>query len=356
VLRHMDPFDRHLAVMDHALARCTECAQQSTEIGARLAAWLGFVGLAYMATVTWLGADRLQEGRLTLGLLAVVVGAAMSTLQMLMQMGGLVQQLTAAEPALARVREVFAATEPEPHDEVLTRRDGSPATLRVEDLHFAWPGGVPVLRGATFTLAPSSWTALLGESGSGKSTVAAIMAGLVEPQHGKIVVDGWELARYSPRALRSRIAVVNQEPFLLNRSLRENLRLASRGASEDEMLKALVLAGLADFLDRQPRGLDQPVGDNGAQMSHGERCRLSLARVLLQRPGLVVLDEALTRLDAETAAEVMGGLRRRGATVLLLTHDRTQAAKCDQVLRLDLGRIADGGPRQTAVHGGARHG
>ena len=339
VFKHVDAAGFLFARIDPYLTRLAEFSQQSTVLGARLSSATAVVGIAHIAVVTWLAANRYQGGDASLGSLTVVIGLSVAALGSLLQLMNLVPAFVAAEPSVARVQEVICATEPEPAPQTIPARRTVAADVEVRDLRFAWHDGSSILNGASIRLPAGTWTCLTGPSGCGKSTLAGVLGGILEPDHGTIVLDGTPWREFAPSVLRHRIALITQDSFLFNLTIRENLTLGATGCTTEQLLSVLKTTGLLEFIARQPRGLDQLVGENGARMSLGEKCRLSLARGLLRRPGLVILDETLSRLDRRTRESVREGLRSLGVTVLILTHDLAETEHCDQVLTMDQGRI-----------------
>lgn len=342
VYKHYDRAGALFRRVDPFFSRVAEFGQQGTVLASRLALTTGVTGTVFAGTVTWMVATRFQQGEASLGALVVVIGLAIGALQSLIGLMNLVPVFVAVEPALRRVREVLAITEPEANARVRRPVRSGPAALTVSDLNFAWRDGPTVLRGLSLALAPGEWAAVIGTSGCGKSTLASILGGLLAADGGRICIDG--LQEDASRAeRRSRVAVVTQEPVLFSRSVRENITLGCHDVSDEELAVILHLSGLTEMVACQPHGVDQQIGENGRRISVGEKCRLSLARALVRKPGLLVLDEVLARLDAVTAMQVRHRLHQAGVTVLLLTHDLFRARDCDSVHVLRDGCIVESG-------------
>jgi ATP-binding cassette, subfamily C, bacterial len=224
--------------------------------------------------------------------------------------------------------------------------------IRFESVTFAYAlKGPPAVRGLDLTIAAGKITALAGPSGAGKSTVADLVMGLCAPDAGRITVDGAALTPGAARAWRERIGYVGGETTLFHGTVRDNLRWAAPAASEAEMWEALGRAA-AEFVRALPNGLDTAVGDRGATLSQGERQRIALARALLRRPALLILDEATNSLDYETEARVIGAIEAlRGAiTVLMIAHRRTSIRRADFIyLIADGGVVESGGWRELSA-------
>ena len=227
--------------------------------------------------------------------------------------------------------------------------------LRLRGVAFSYPGaGAPTLAGIDLVLPAGSITAVVGPSGAGKSTLADLAMGLVAPSAGSLLIDGVELDGAARVAWRKRIAFVPQDLFLFHDTIRANLRAARADATDAELQDALDLAAAA-FALRLPQGLDTVVGERGGRLSGGERQRLMLARALLRRPDLLVLDEATNALDPVAEAAVVANLRRLAGsmTILVIAHRSATIDAADRVLRLeggaivpDAGSAARGGPNR----------
>jgi ABC-type multidrug transport system fused ATPase/permease subunit len=193
-----------------------------------------------------------------------------------------------------------------------------------------------VLESLTLELAPGETVALVGASGAGKSTAAALVLGLLRPSAGRVTCGGVDLARCEPASWRGHLAWVPQRPALLPASVAENIRLGAPAASDAEVRRAAVLAGADGFVRRLPAGYGTRVGDGGRPLSPGERRRIGLARAFLRDAPLVILDEPTADLDPEsvrTVARAIGRLRE-GRTVLLIAHRDELVAHADRVVRL----------------------
>ncbi|HYE49068.1 MAG TPA: ABC transporter ATP-binding protein [Azospirillaceae bacterium] len=203
-------------------------------------------------------------------------------------------------------------------------------------------GGGPALRSVDARIPAFATTALVGPSGAGKSTLVDILAGLVQPDRGAVLVDGVPLDGAARVAWRGRVGYVPQDAFLFHLSVRENLAMARPGADEAALWRALEEAAVADVVRALPQGLDTVVGDRGARLSGGERQRVALARALLREPDLLVLDEATSALDAGTESLVADALRRLQGrlTIVVVAHRPGTVRAADHVLLLEAGRVA----------------
>ena len=218
--------------------------------------------------------------------------------------------------------------------------------IRVRDLSFAYTPGVPVLRGVDAVIPARKVTALVGESGSGKTTFIDLVARLYECAPGTILVDGRDVREFSLPSLHRRMALVSQENWLLNRSLRENLCFGLDAPPDDAALVDLLEAlAMGELIARLPDGLDTEVGDRGVRLSGGQRQRIDIARAILRRPDLVILDEATSALDSVVERRVLATVLERlaGCTVIVIAHRLSTVRAADFILVMRDGRIVESG-------------
>jgi ATP-binding cassette subfamily B protein len=198
--------------------------------------------------------------------------------------------------------------------------------------------------------------AVVGPSGSGKSTLADLMLRLIDPDAGRVLLDGHDLRHLALEDVRRHVALVDQEPFVFHATLAENLRYARPEATDDELAAAVRAAGLAPFVDRLPDGYDTPVGERGGTLSAGERQRIAIARAFLAQPAVLVLDEPTAALDPPTARQVLEGYAAimRDRTTIVVSHRLELARQADRVIVLDGAKVIEqGSPSELATAGGA---
>ncbi|MCC3315963.1 ABC transporter ATP-binding protein [Nocardia africana] len=234
-------------------------------------------------------------------------------------------------------------------DSALDTGTGRPA-LEFRDVRFSYDER-PILDGVSFAVPPQGHVALVGHSGAGKSTVFSLVSRFYNPDGGDILLDGRSYAGRPRRAWRSQISLLEQNAPLLFGSLRDNLTYRQPGLGDDDLRRAIELAGLADLVSRLPRRLDTPVGEHGVLLSGGERQRVALARALIRRPVLMMLDEPTAMLDAETEKALNVTIQnvRKECALLVIAHRLSTIREADTVLFLRDGRIVDSGPHDELV-------
>lgn len=236
-------------------------------------------------------------------------------------------------------------------------RDFHPQGYDIEFRHvdFAYEAGKQVLSDVSFTARQGQITALVGPSGSGKSTAAKLAARFWDVTGGQILLGGQDIAQVEPETLLRSFSIVFQDVVLFNASIRDNIRVGRRDATDEEVERVARLARCEEFVSRMPQGYDTVVGENGATLSGGERQRISIARALLKDAPIVLLDEATASLDVENETKVQAGISElvQGKTVLIIAHRMRTIAQADHVVVLDGGRVKENGtPRELEARRG----
>jgi ATP-binding cassette subfamily B protein len=227
--------------------------------------------------------------------------------------------------------------------------------IAFENVSFSYDGKRIAIDKLSFIIQPGQTIALVGASGAGKTTALSLLYRAFDPQTGVITVDGQDIRHYQLAALRRNIGVVFQEPLLFNRSIAENLRIGSPQATDAQLLEACARAQALDFIERQPQGLEANIGERGRALSGGERQRLSIARVILKDPPILILDEATSALDGTTEFKLMEALEEvtRNRTTLVIAHRLSTIRHADMILVMEGGRVIETGSFDTlyAQHG-----
>jgi ATP-binding cassette, subfamily B, bacterial len=298
-----------------------------------------------------LGAWRVADGVITTGQLVQAMALFTILTFPMRVVGFLLEELPRAVVASDRITDVLAApTRPTPAEGAGTPLPNGPLAVDVRALSFAYAADAePVLAGVDLALAPTEVVALVGATGSGKSTLCHLLAHLYQPTAGVVTLGGVDLSTADPASLRSAVALVFQEAFLFAATVRENLALGW-DATDEELLWALETARALRFVERLPLGLDQQLGERGVTLSGGQRQRLALARALLRRPGLLMLDDATSAVDPTVERQILDGIPDAlRATTLVVAHRLSTIALADRVLFLDGGHVAASGTHQELL-------
>ncbi len=223
-----------------------------------------------------------------------------------------------------------------------------------EDVRFEYEAGKPVLHGISFESKPGSVTALVGSSGSGKSTIISLICGFHTATSGRVLVDGVDLATMRLSSYRQQLGVVLQETFLFDGTIRENVKFSRPEATEEQLMEACRIARVDEFAEKFPEGYDTMVGERGVKLSGGQRQRISIARAILADPRILILDEATSSLDSESEAMIQDGLNflMKGRTTFVIAHRLSTIRRADQILVIEAGLILERGTHESAVPAG----
>ena len=308
-----------------------------------------------MVLVFAVGAVLAQRGEITVGAIVAFVGFANLLIGKLDQLSGFFARINQQAPTLRTFYDLIEA-----QGAVVEKPGAQPLQPPVRgEIGFAGvtfrygPGGQGVF-GLDFKVAPGETVALVGPTGSGKTTTLALLQRMREPEAGRITVDGQPVADVTVTSLRGAIAVVFQDAGLFNRTIAENIRIGRPGATDEEVERAARLAEAHEFIVRKPGGYDFVIGERGTSLSGGERQRIAIARAILKDAPILILDEATSALDAETEAKIKRALDalRQGRTTFIIAHRLSTVADSDRILVLDQGRIVERGTFNDLVDQG----
>ncbi len=302
---------------------------------------LGVLGVLAVGVNQVLAGNAVPGDVVTIGYLLTIVAFPIRSL------GWLLGEFPRSVVGFRRVSAVLAATGEMPYGGARIAPGGSGAALDVEALAYRYAPDTPLLSDLTFSVAPGRTVAVVGETASGKSTLTSLVVRLVDPDEGRICLDGVDLRDLAHGVLAEHVALVPQQAFLFDDTVRGNVTLGL-DVGDDEVWSALRTAQADGFVAALPDGLDTRLGERGTSLSGGQRQRLSLARALVRRPRLLVMDDATSAVDPEVEARILAALRSAGsagggATVLVVAYRKATIALADEVVHLVDGRVVDQG-------------
>jgi len=261
------------------------------------------------------------------------------------QMASIGTQITEALAGLDRTREVLAEGREDQDSDRTIVLEHINGEITFKDVDFSYEPGKPVLDNVSFDAQPGTVTALVGSSGSGKSTIIGLAAAFYKPTSGRVTIDGKDLSRVGLDSYRSALGVVLQDSFLFDGSIKENIAFSRPAATDEEILAACRIAHVDEFTERFADKYDTIIGERGVKLSGGQRQRVSIARAVLADPRILILDEATSSLDSESEAYIQQGLKylMQGRTTFVIAHRLSTIRQADQILVVESGKIVERG-------------
>ena len=308
------------------------------------------IGLAAVA-IMGIGGSKIMDGEMTLADFFAFTLYLGFLIAPVVQMSNIGSQLTEAFAGLDRTEEILNAKRETDNSHRNFALEDLRGDVIFENVSFSYSADAEVLRSISFEAPAGTVTALVGSSGSGKSTVAGLAASFLNPVEGKVRVDGHDLSKVTLDSYRSQLGVVLQDDFLFEGSIRENTLFGRPGASDQEVEEALAAAHVKEFTDRFSEGVDTLIGERGVKLSGGQRQRVAIARALLADPRILILDEATSNLDAESELFIQQSLRTlmKGRTTLVIAHRLSTIRQAHQILVIEDGRIVERGTHGQLV-------
>ncbi|MEM9555377.1 MAG: ABC transporter ATP-binding protein [Acidobacteriota bacterium] len=338
----------------HSLFRnvaLTITATSAVSAGASLV--FGGIGVIMMV----MGGNAILEGTMTLGDFVSYIFFTALVAAPLVQISSIGTQITEAFAGLDRIHELRSMATEDESDAARTPLGTVRGDISFDDVWFEYEEDQPVLRGVSFTAPAGSTTALVGSSGSGKSTTIGLVAAFHRPNRGSISVDGRPLDSLRLRDYRRQIGIVMQDNFLFDGTVADNIAFGVPGAPRDAVEAAGKIAHVDDFVRDFPDGYDTVVGERGVKVSGGQRQRIAIARAILADPTILILDEATSSLDSESEAKIQDGLEslRAGRTTFVIAHRLSTIRSADQILVLEEGEIVERGSHAELIARGGRY-
>jgi ABC-type multidrug transport system fused ATPase/permease subunit len=337
--------------------------REGTLVVMRAWAWYGpamqFVGALGIGLVLWVGGAQVIRGQMEVGqLVAFMLYAGMFFYEPIGRLHGLNQMLQSARAAAARVFDILDAPGERSGPAPVVPSPAPPAPgwrargeVVYEGVGFGYGAGKTALRHVSLHARPGQMIALVGPTGAGKSTLVSLLPAFYEITEGRITIDGHEIRHLPLETLRNQIAVVSQEAFLFNGTLRENILYGRLDATEAELHAAARAANCHDFITRLPDGYDSRVGERGVKLSVGEKQRVSIARALLKDAPILILDEATASVDTQTERLIQQALERlmAGRTSFVIAHRLSTIVRADEILVVRGGEIVERGTHETLL-------
>ncbi len=348
--REQGKFDDGVARLFRLISKTIRGTSGTVALGTVLVGGIG-------ALMIILGGRAITEGVLTLGdfvMYLFVVGVMVAPI---IQMAMVGTQVSEAFAGLDRIHDLMAEIREDEDDDQRKAVKEICGDVVLEDVHFRYDETVPVIQGVSLHASKGTTTALVGPSGSGKSTLISMVMGFNQPQQGRVLIDGRDLATLKLSDYRRYLGVVMQENFLFDGTIADNIGYAKPDSSRSEIEAASRIANAHGFIQHFPDAYDTVVGERGIKLSGGQRQRISIARAILANSRILVLDEATSNLDTESEALIQEGFKnlREGRTTFVIAHRLSTIRSADQILVMEGGRIVEQGSHAALYHMGGRY-
>ena len=308
------------------------------------------IGIATTGVMGY-GGYKIMQGELTIGDLLMFTVLLGTMVAPIVQMSNIGSQLTEALAGLDRTEELMNMIPEADEEKRVLLLENVKGDMTFENVSFAYEEEKEVLNNISFDVKSGSVVALVGSSGSGKSTIAGLAASFLNPLSGKITIDGKDMSKVNLNSFRQHLGVVLQDDFLFEGTIRENILFPRPNASDKELQQAVKAAYVDEFTDRFDEGLDTLIGERGIKLSGGQRQRIAIARAVLANPKILILDEATSNLDTESEALIQKSLAKltEGRTTFVIAHRLSTIRKANQILVIENGRIAEQGTHDELI-------
>ncbi|MGG5255274.1 ABC transporter ATP-binding protein [Neobacillus sp. SM06] len=306
-----------------------------------------------IVAVLWLGGYGVEKGQMQVGHIIAFINYMTQILFSLMMISMVFNMFVRARASTSRIADIFALDEPETKTVESKGNTGEKGRIDFEHVCFSYEGmtGTPVLKKINLTCLPGETVGIIGSTGSGKSTLVNLIPRFYEVSSGTIKVDGEDISKIDPRTLREKIAIVPQKNILFTGSIADNIRWGKEAASFEEIRHAAEMACAAEFIEASPEGYETKIGQGGVNFSGGQKQRISIARALVRKPEILILDDSTSAVDAATEAKIKESLKTyaKDLTFLLIAQRITSVMDADQIVVLDHGEIAGIGKHEDLL-------
>lgn len=317
--------------------------------------WL-FGDLALISLIAF-GGTRIIEGEIDLGEFASFQGYQLMLVWPMIALGWVMNLFQRGGASAGRIRDVLDVASRVDDREAVTGREVIRGTVSFDQVSFAYADGPPVLDGISFDLRAGGTLGVIGPTGSGKSSLLTLVPRLAPNSSGTVLIDGERIETFPLERLREQIGLVSQEPFLFSATIAENIAFGAPDADPEEIERVARLVRIHDEIENFPHGYRQRVGERGITLSGGQKQRIALARAILARPRILLLDDVLSAVDADTEAHIIAGLREWTAdlSTIIVSHRLSAVRHADEILVLDRGRVEARGTHASLMGEGGRY-
>ncbi len=304
-----------------------------------------------LASILYYGGNAIIAGTLSVGELTAFITYLTLLMWPMRTLGFMIGSLQRALAAASRVFEIIDSVPDVQEKPDAVELEDVRGEIVFENVSFSYIPGKPVLKNISFQVRPGEKLLITGPPGSGKSTILKLIMRFYDPDEGRILLDGIDLRDIKLSSLRKHVAMVMQEPFIFSRSIKENIAFSNPRASIEDIVRAARIAKIHDFIESLPEGYDTVVGERGITLSGGQRQRIDIARALLKNPRIILLDDPVSNLDAETERRLVEDLKDilRDRTVVMVSQRMSLAALADKIIVLDHGRIVEEGSHEELM-------
>ncbi|XEC97676.1 ABC transporter ATP-binding protein [Paenibacillus tarimensis] len=306
-----------------------------------------------IVAVIWLGSLWVDSGSLKVGVVIAFINYMTQILFALMLISMVFNLFIRAKASAVRIGEVFTEVNRMKWDDKVEQRPGQKGSIEFRDVSFAYQGdsGIPAVKNITFTCKPGETVGIIGSTGSGKSSLVSLIPRFYDIGSGTLKVNGIDIKKVDPMKLRETIALVPQKSVLFTGTIRDNIKWGNEAASEEEILHAARLAEAHPFIQSLPEGYDSVLGQRGVNLSGGQKQRLSIARALVRKPDILILDDCTSAVDVATEARIKAALKQyaQGITCLMIAQRITSVMDADKIIVLEQGEIVGIGTHETLL-------